>query len=201
MQFVPAPPKTKASAAKRISGARVLTSAKCAAILEEREEKKRKEQEEKDKRKADREQKKKEKEEAAKKKAEERAKKAKQPAPTRAKKRQRSTSEENSTVKRSKPTAESSATSVELSLGSSGGPSLFPAVLSSSSSVSAPERMTDINFNECCVCYRTFEEDQRECTGSEWLQCACTRWLHEDCVCDIEYDAEGRELLCPYCAV
>ncbi len=40
---------TTASAAKRVSGARVLTSAKCVAILEEREEKKRKEQEEKDK--------------------------------------------------------------------------------------------------------------------------------------------------------
>ena len=86
VQFVPAPPKTKASAAKQISGARVLTSAKCAAILEEKEEKKRKDQEEKDKRKSDREQNKKEKEEAAKKKAEERATKAKQSAPTRAKK-------------------------------------------------------------------------------------------------------------------
>ena len=39
VQFVPAPPNTKASTAKWISGARVLTSAKCAAILEEQEEK------------------------------------------------------------------------------------------------------------------------------------------------------------------
>ena len=36
VQFVPAPtPKTKDSVAKQVSGARVLTSAKCAAILEE----------------------------------------------------------------------------------------------------------------------------------------------------------------------
>ena len=70
-----ATPKSSTSAAKRVSGARVLTSAKCAAILEEREEKKKKEIEEKNKRKVEREQKKKEKEEAAKKKAEERANK------------------------------------------------------------------------------------------------------------------------------
>ena len=37
-----ATPKSSTSAAKRVSGARVLTSAKCAAILEEREEKKKK---------------------------------------------------------------------------------------------------------------------------------------------------------------
>ena len=70
-----ATPKSSTSAAKRVSGARVLTSAKCAAILEEREQKK-KEIVEKNKRKAERELKKKEKEEAARKKAEERARKA-----------------------------------------------------------------------------------------------------------------------------
>ena len=149
VQFAPAPPNTKASTAKWISGARVLTSAKCAAILEEQEEKGKSKRR---KGKADWEQKR-EKEEAAKTKAEDRAKQAKQPAPTRAKKRQRSTSETNSTVKRCKPTAKSSATSVELTSHSSGGP--YPVLL--------------YNFNECCVCYRTFEEDQHEGTGSEWL--------------------------------
>ena len=54
-----ATPKSSTSAAKRVSGARVLTSAKCAAILEEREQKKKKEMEEKNKRKVEREQKKK----------------------------------------------------------------------------------------------------------------------------------------------
>ena len=44
-----ATPKCSTSAAKRVSGARVLTSAKCAAILEEREQKKKKEIEEKSK--------------------------------------------------------------------------------------------------------------------------------------------------------
>ena len=74
----------------RPCGARVLTSAKCAAILEEREQKKKKGIEEKNKWKAERDQKKREKEEAAKKKAEEQAKKAKEVAKkreTRSKKR------------------------------------------------------------------------------------------------------------------
>lgn len=44
VQYVPAAPapKTKSSAAKRVSGARVLTRPKCAAILQEREDKKKK---------------------------------------------------------------------------------------------------------------------------------------------------------------
>ena len=69
-------PKTTQPVAKRVSGARVLTSAQCAAILEEREEKKRKEQEEKEQRKKERGQKKKEREENLKRKAEEKARKA-----------------------------------------------------------------------------------------------------------------------------
>ena len=72
--------KSSASTAKRVSGAGVLTSAKCAAILEKREQKKKKEIEEKEKRKAERKQKKKEKEDAVKKKAEERARKAEEAA-------------------------------------------------------------------------------------------------------------------------
>ena len=129
---------------------------------------KRKEQEEKDKRKSNREQKK-EKEEAAKNKAKERAMKAKL-APTSAKKRQRSTSEANLQWK---------------------GPNLLPndkqllwnclCVLLEdhlcvrlnrlSVLLYQPLNKSNINFNKCCVCYRTFEEDQRKCTGSEWLVC------------------------------
>ena len=67
-QFVPhAKPRNKETAV-RISGARVLTSDKCAAILKEREEKIKKQQEEKERRKLEREQKRKEKEEPQRKK-------------------------------------------------------------------------------------------------------------------------------------
>ena len=47
----------------------------------------------------------------------------------------------------------------------------------------------------------TFQDDEREGTGLECVQCVCQRWLHEECVCEIEYDEEGRELLCPFCAI
>ena len=32
-----------------------------------------------------------------------------------------------------------------------------------------------INSNVCCVGYSTFEDDQQECTGLEWVQCVCGR--------------------------
>lgn len=50
--------------------------------------------------------------------------------------------------------------------------------------------------NVCCVCFQCYLGDQED---SEWVQCACKRWLHEGCITDIEYDVYGRELFCPYC--
>ena len=68
VQFVSDSRLEKKEQTVRISGARVLTSDKCAAILKEREEKKQKEKEEKEQRKLLREQKKREKEEELKRK-------------------------------------------------------------------------------------------------------------------------------------
>ena len=59
----------------------------------------------------------------------------------------------------------------------------------------------NIDINQCCVCYGTFQEDQELGYGFEWVVCACKRWLHEVCVSDIEIDADGKELLCPFCCV
>ena len=42
-------------------------------------------------------------------------------------------------------------------------------------------RMT-IDPNQYCVCFRTFEEDEMEKTGMEWVECVWKRWLHEDCI-------------------
>ena len=68
VQYVPdARPQNK-EAAVRISGARVLTSDKCVAILKEREEKQKERQQEKERKRLEREQKKREKEEEQKKK-------------------------------------------------------------------------------------------------------------------------------------
>ena len=55
---------------------------------------------------------------------------------------------------------------------------------------------------QCCTCYRSFADDEREETGLEWVECKCTRWLHEEWSdYDIEFHADGRELLCPYCVL
>ena len=60
----------------------------------------------------------------------------------------------------------------------------------------------DFDENQCCVCFRTFEDDLVEDTGLDWLQCACNRWLHEECIdYDIGQDADGNDLLCPFCCV
>ena len=53
-----------------------------------------------------------------------------------------------------------------------------------------------INADLCCVCFRSYQEDVG--TGREWLQCSCTRWIHEDCVNDEDVE-EGSGRLCPLC--
>ena len=141
------------------------------AILEEKEPKKRQELEEKNKRKAEREQKKKEREEAAKK-VEERTKKKEELAKKR----------ENTTRKRSKSTGaptkkrKTSATA-ESDASSSAGSSSSARQSSRSAGGASPgkdgEPEVSIYSDECCVCFRTFQEDQREGTGLEWVQCVC----------------------------
>ena len=71
---MPSPPVKKNTAASRVTGSRVLTRAEGYAILQEKEEKKRKEKEEKDRRKQEREEKKCEKQEVFRKQAEGKAK-------------------------------------------------------------------------------------------------------------------------------
>lgn len=36
-------------------------------------------------------------------------------------------------------------------------------------------------------------------TDCEWLQCCCSRWIHEDCVEDIVRGEDGEEKICPIC--
>ncbi len=47
----------------------------------------------------------------------------------------------------------------------------------------------------CCVCFSSFEEDEGT-VGREWLQCICSRWIHEDCVVP---NPNGENKLCPIC--
>ena len=41
-----------------------------------------------------------------------------------------------------------------------------------------------------CVCFQDYQGDKED---SDWVQCACKRWEHKDCINDIVYDAHGRE--------
>lgn len=72
--------------------------------------------------------------------------------------------------------------------------------LRSDSSEAGPSRKVPrlddcIDSNVCCVCYQAYDED----TGTDWIQCVCTRWLHEDCIIDCVIDTSGKEKLCPHC--
>lgn len=205
VQFVPVTPTRKS--ATRVSGARVLTSDKCASILKEKEEKKRKAAEEKEKRKLEKEQKKEERELLKKKKEEERAKKA---AERESKsKKQTATTRKRTSNKTLSPAVEASHSSQPVTSGSTSA-----ATLTNVEAEACPRekrrRVTrredsEIDPNSCCVCYRTFQDDEIEQTGLEWLQCACSRWLHEECIeyelDELDANALRMALLCPYCCV
>ena len=49
--------------------------------------------------------------------------------------------------------------------------------------------------NQCCVCLQGFNEDIEIGAGTNWVQCMCTRWLHEDCILDCVIDESGKEKL------
>ena len=55
----------------------------------------------------------------------------------------------------------------------------------------------NIDRNQCCVCLQTFEEEEKQKSAMEWVECVCKRWLHEDCIDMLLI--WGKELLCPYC--
>ena len=63
----------------------------------------------------------------------------------------------------------------------------------------AMHQVDNIDDGECCMCFTTYEEDIRDQSGKEWVECACGRWLHEDCAEDCVLDNDGKERLCPFC--
>ena len=46
----------------------------------------------------------------------------------------------------------------------------------------------EIDVNRCCACFGMYADDAG--TGREWLQCRCSRWIHEDCIDDDDVDIE-----------
>ena len=54
----------------------------------------------------------------------------------------------------------------------------------------------EIDVNRCCVCFGMYADDAG--TGREWLECRCSRWIHEDCIDDDDVDVE-QCIFCPLC--
>ena len=54
----------------------------------------------------------------------------------------------------------------------------------------------EIDVNRCCACFGMYADDAG--TGREWLQCRCSRWIHEDCIDDDDVDIE-QSIFCPLC--
>ena len=44
------------------------------------------------------------------------------------------------------------------------------------------------------MCFGVYADDAG--TGREWLQCQCSRWIHEDCIDDDDVDIE-QCVVCP----
>ena len=180
-----------------MTGARVLTSSECLAIIREKELQKKKMEEEKEERKRVREEKKKKREEEKQKKAEERAKKAEERARKQVEKEEQKKKKAEEAKARAQEKAQASgksATAVSRkrenlrSRADEAGPS------------SKTPRLDDTTVaNRCCVCYQDYEEDVEIGAGTDWVMCSCTRWLHEDCVLDSIIDGSGKERLCPHC--
>ena len=53
-----------------------------------------------------------------------------------------------------------------------------------------------IHTDLCCVCFGTYDEDIE--TGREWLECCCGRWIHEECIDDVDVDNTINKV-CPLC--
>ena len=75
------------------------------------------------------------------------------------------------------------------------------AAAATPSGTSENDLNANINSDVCCVCYLTFENDQQQGNGLEWVQCVCGRWLHEECICEIDIDEQGRVILSILCCL
>ena len=160
-------------------------------MLEEKEQKKKKELELKEQRKREREENKRKKEEDRKRKLEERARKTEEKAKEKehkaAKRTRKASAKTGTTPDEQDEEAESDA-----------------PTCSTRSSVQPPQKKAraqedTIDESRCCVCFTSYEDDVKERTGKDWVMCACSHWLHEECADDCVLDNTGKERLCPLC--
>ena len=176
---------------RKTGSARVLTSDECIAMLEEKKLRRQREAMEKERRKQERTDKKRQREEEAKRKVAERQqkkqqreeqlhKKAEEKAQRAAEKARKLS---NKTTAKQNKKGERSSKSVE----------------NSSEPKKSRVDNDEIDDDHCCVCFGTFSDDTG--TGREWIQCGCSRWLHEDCIDEVLTDASGQERICPLCVM
>ena len=184
-----------------------MTSSQSLSVLEEKAEKKRAEAEAKAKRKQAMEEKKRQREILRKRKEEKKAVKAKERQKRQAAmaaKRSRKTTGQGGIAKKAR-----------IDVNTSTGGCSEAAVKQSSArqskrsgSKDAPKTSRtsrsseEINTDQCAICFRTYNDDILDGTGEDWIECACGRWIHENCVdYDIVVDASGRERMCPHCVL
>ncbi len=54
----------------------------------------------------------------------------------------------------------------------------------------------EFKTNQCSACFHTYEDDE---SGSDWVECVCGRWIHDDCIEECIVDSNGKERMCPIC--
>ena len=217
---LPVPTKSKSSDSGSHPKARLLTSEESLKILVEKENNKREEIEMKERRNKEREEKKKLMEAEAKRKAEERAKKLAERArkaeekasektrklEERARKAEEKASEKTRKLEERARKAEEKAAErarkaggkVQAMSNSKAASETRQRASRQRATNTLPVRSEDIDSNVCCTCFHTYEEDVALETGTEWLKCACGRWLHEVCVAGSPIaDENGNDRLCP----
>ena len=63
------------------------------------------------------------------------------------------------------------------------------------------ERIMEEEDAICCECNISYEDDVRSGCGEEWIQCACDRWIHANCIDEVIIGADGSERICSFCVV
>lgn len=161
------------------TGARIVTSHEFIAELREKEEKKKQAEEEKRQRKLERERKKKEKEAKKEQTMKQKQKRLKQ---KQKRLKQNQASKGKSPIK-AKQNSESKCTPTTTTKLNTRKRTKSIEVISSDD---------EIDENTCCVCFDEYHSDE------EWIQCSCSRWLHEDCsLSEIPNALET----CPHCVL
>lgn len=209
------PVPVQGAKATKTGHARVLTSAECMELLEEKRRKKEQEAEEKEERKRERERKKAERAELLEKKKKERLECQEQRKEAALKKKQAAAAKKQAaaakkqagklaTVTRSArgrtkvvppltargctPTDSTTCSPTAEGNSASGPSSPIPAAQDLTSEAKDPEVW------ECAFCFGFYQED-----GTDWVECGCGRWVHEQCMEEVVLDSNGDERFCPFC--